>query len=156
MTEEKDVHSSPPARTPKLQLTPEQPSTGECWIPPKKETLHPRAKEKPQQDGRRGEIAFTIKPHTSQTCSGGSNKTLYAPEGRDPAETEPDLCLRLLQRYGLAVVCRRGRGSGCSYLVTQPVAKALLNEVAINLTTEPPSRQPTNCKTIIPKKSSHC
>ena len=36
----------------------EQPSTGECWIPPKKDTLHPRAKENPQQDGRRGTTAL--------------------------------------------------------------------------------------------------
>ena len=28
--------SSSPARTPKLQLAAEQPSTGECWISPKK------------------------------------------------------------------------------------------------------------------------
>ena len=28
-----DVHSSSPARTPKLQLAAEQPSTGECWVP---------------------------------------------------------------------------------------------------------------------------
>ena len=35
-----------------------------CWIPPKKDTPHSRAKEKPQQDGRRGEIAFRIKPYT--------------------------------------------------------------------------------------------
>ena len=42
---------SSPARTPKLQLTAEQPSTGECWILPKKDTPCPRAKEKPQQDG---------------------------------------------------------------------------------------------------------
>ena len=32
--------SSSPARTPKLQLTAEQPSTGECWIPPKKNISH--------------------------------------------------------------------------------------------------------------------
>ena len=32
------------ARTPKLQLTAEQPLTGECWIPPKKDTPHLRAK----------------------------------------------------------------------------------------------------------------
>ena len=36
MAEQKDVCSSSPARTPKLQLTAEQPLTGECWIPPKK------------------------------------------------------------------------------------------------------------------------
>ena len=34
----------------------------------------PRAKEKPQQGGQRGEIAFRIKPHTHQRCSKGSNK----------------------------------------------------------------------------------
>ena len=54
MAEEKEVSSASPVRTPKLQLTDEQPSTGECWIPGKKDTLQPRAKKKPQQDGRRG------------------------------------------------------------------------------------------------------
>jgi len=49
------MHSSSPVRTPKLQLTTEQASTGKCWIPPKKYTPHPRANEKPQQDDRRGE-----------------------------------------------------------------------------------------------------
>ena len=39
--------SSSPVRTPKLQLTAEQPLTGECWIPPKKGTPRPRAQEKP-------------------------------------------------------------------------------------------------------------
>ena len=34
----------------------------------------PRAKEKPQQGGQRGEISFRIKPHTHQRCSKGSNK----------------------------------------------------------------------------------
>ena len=39
------------------------------------------------------------------------------------------------------MACHRGRGSGCSYLATQPVAKALL-EVTIDLTVELLSRQP--------------
>ena len=34
----------------------------------------PRAKEKPQKDGRRGEFAFRIKPHSRERCSEGSNK----------------------------------------------------------------------------------
>ena len=63
MVEQKDMRSSSPARTPKLQLTAEQPLTGECWIPPKKDTPPPRVKEKSQQDGRRAEIAFRIKPN---------------------------------------------------------------------------------------------
>ena len=79
--------------TPNLQHAAEQSSKGECWIPPKKDTPHPRAKEKPQQDGRRGEIAFRIKPHACQRCSEGSNPTLCAPEPRDLTETEPDLPL---------------------------------------------------------------
>ena len=72
---------SSPVRTPKLQLTAEQPSTGECWIPPKKDTPRPRAKEKPQQDCRRGEMLR------------GLTQTLCAPGPRDPTETEPELCL---------------------------------------------------------------
>ena len=39
MAEWKDVHSSSPVRTPKLQLTAEQ-STGECWIKKKKKMPH--------------------------------------------------------------------------------------------------------------------
>ena len=39
------------------------------------DTPCPRAKEKPQQDGRRGEIAFRLKPHTHQRRLEGSNKT---------------------------------------------------------------------------------
>ena len=56
-------------------------------------------KGKPQQDGRRGKIAFKLKPHTHQKCSGGSNKTFCASGHRDFTETEPDLCLSLLQRH---------------------------------------------------------
>ena len=59
------MHASS-VRTLKLKLAAEQPSTGKCWIPPKRDTLCPKAKEKPQQDGRRGEITSSIKPHTYQ------------------------------------------------------------------------------------------
>ena len=85
--------SSSPARTPKLQLAAEQPSTGEWWIPPKKDTPCPRAEEEPQQDRKGDEIAFRIKMNTHQRCSKGANKTLCAPG--DPTETEPDLPLSL-------------------------------------------------------------
>ena len=68
------MRSFSPARTPKLQLAAEQPLTEECWIPPKEDTSHSRAKEKPQQDARRGEIAFRIKPYTHQRRLEGSNK----------------------------------------------------------------------------------
>ena len=36
-------------------------------------TPWPKAKEKPQQDCRRGKTTFRIKPHTCQRCLEGSN-----------------------------------------------------------------------------------
>ena len=51
MAEQKDVLSSSPEGTPKLQLIAEQLSTGECWIPAKKDTPCPRVKEKPFTKG---------------------------------------------------------------------------------------------------------
>ena len=80
--------------------------------PTKKDTQHPRAKEKPQQDGRRDKITFRIKPHTLQRCSEGSKKTLFT--AGDLTETEPDLTLSVyvLWRYSSAVACRRDRDYG--------------------------------------------
>ena len=74
-------------RIPKLQLAGEQSLTGECWIPQKKDTPHLREKEELQQEGRRGELAFKIKPHTCQRSLEGSNKTLWAPGPRGLTET---------------------------------------------------------------------
>ena len=118
------MHSSSPVRTSTLQLAAEQPLTGECWIPPKKHIPHPRSKEKPQQDGRRSEIMFRIKPQTHQRCSEGTNKTLCAPGSRernsDPHKRLSQTCRGvfecLLQRHGSAVTCCGYRGSGCSRL----------------------------------------
>ena len=89
MAEQKHMRSSSPERSPKLQLAAEKALTRECWIPPKKDTPCPRAKEKPQQDGRRSEITFRMKPLTRQRHSEGSNKPCAY---QDP-ETEPELCL---------------------------------------------------------------
>ena len=47
--------------------------------------------EKPKQDGRKGEIAFRIKPLTYQRFLEGSVKIFCTPG--DPTETEPDLPL---------------------------------------------------------------
>ena len=60
-------------------------------IPPKKDAPCLRAKEKPQKDGRRGEITFRIKTYIHQRYSESSNKTLCTPG--DPTEPEPDLPL---------------------------------------------------------------
>ena len=50
----------------------------------KKDILRPRAKEKPLQDGRRGEITFRIKPHNRQRCSEGSNKPCVQQDPETP------------------------------------------------------------------------
>ena len=67
-------------------------NTREIWIPPQKDTPHPRAKEKPQQDSRRGEITFRIKHHICQRNSEDSNKPCVHQEPETP-RTEPELCL---------------------------------------------------------------
>ena len=92
MVEWKDVHSTSPAKTPKLQFTAEQLLTGECWIPPKKGTPCLRAKEKPQQDGRRGEIVLEANCIPTRD-SRGLKQILCEPGPRDLTETEPELCL---------------------------------------------------------------
>ena len=90
------MHPYSPVRTLKLKLDAEQPSTGKCWIPPKKDTPRPKAKEKPRQDGRRGEITFSIKPHTYQKHSEGSNKILCVP-GEPTDRDRPSFeCLSVL------------------------------------------------------------
>ena len=136
MAEYKDLHSSSPAlRTPKLQLSAKQPLTGEHWIPPKKKnTPRPGAKEKLQQDGRRGEITFRIKPLTPQRHSEGSN---------EPFEHQDPETLQLSQNC-LSVSCRDmgqqwpAAGTGALGAADLGMTYALLQEVAINPTIEPP------------------
>ena len=80
-----------------LRLTAEQPSIGECRIPPKNDTLNPGVKEKPQQDGMMGEILFRLKPYTCQRCTEGpQNPVGTRTQGKEQwltKETEPDLPL---------------------------------------------------------------
>ena len=149
--------SPSPVRTPIFQLTAEQPSTGECWILLEKDTPHPRAKEKPQQDSVRGKFLFIIKPHIHQRCLEGSNEILCAPGPRDTAETEPDLPLSVWVPPAEPWVSS-GFPWGQGLLVQQTwvmqrVAQALLEEVTISPTIEPLTDLPTNCRTIIPRNS---
>ena len=69
---------------------------GRCWSGSCVERLwgdtpHPRAKEKPQQDCRRGKIAFRIKPHPLEILR-RLKQTLCAP---GPTQTEQELCLNV-------------------------------------------------------------
>ena len=83
---EKNAGSSPPGRTPKSQLAAPQPSTGERWNPPKKDT--------PAAEGQ-GEAAT----RRQEACNHILSQTSYPPEAlggprersSDPhPETEPD------------------------------------------------------------------
>ena len=59
------MRSSLPARASKLQLAIEQPSTGRFWNTPIKDTACPKAKKKPQWDGRRGTVMIKSEPYVS-------------------------------------------------------------------------------------------
>ena len=82
--------------------------------PTKNDTRHPRAKEKSQKDGRRDKIAFRLKPHTCQRYSEDSNKPVRTRTQRPHRDLDRIMFECLLWRYGSAVDCCRGRGSGCS------------------------------------------
>ena len=125
-----------------------------CWTtinrrmldPTKKDIPSPRAKEKPQQDGRSGEI---MKPYTCQRCSEAPNKTLYIQRlHRDWARP----VLESSAKVQLSSILPQGQG----LWVQQSRGITPVEEVAINPTAEPQSRWPTNCRKILPVKFSHC
>ena len=66
----------------------------------KKDTPCPNTKVKPQQDGRRGEIAFKIKTYTGQRGSEGSNKPVHTRTRRSHRDRARAVSERLLRRYG--------------------------------------------------------
>ena len=82
------MHTFSPLRTVKLHLTSEQPSKDNVRSrqkrKKKKKNPCPRAKENPQQDRRRDEIAFRIKHLTHQRHSEGSNKSCVHQDPETP------------------------------------------------------------------------
>ena len=92
-----------------------------CWKYLWGDTPHSRAKNKPQQNGRRGEFVFRIKPHFCQRLSEGSNKPCVH---QDPGkrhwphkrltQTCPAVSRSLQWRRGSVVACCRVGSSGCS------------------------------------------
>ena len=148
---EKDMRSSSPVRMPKLQLSAEQPSTGECWISPKKYTLCPRAKEKSKQDGG-GRCKITFKSNTMPTreAQRAQIKPCVHQDPGIPQQTEPDLPLSVWVSPAEAQVSSGlPQGQGLRLQQTWELSH-------VSPTTEPPSRQPTEWRTIIPKKFLHC
>jgi len=76
------VYSSPPVTVPRSQIAVEQPSTGECWNPPKKDTLQPKTQKKLQKDGRRGTIMIKSSPIPSRWV-------IHKLENNNPKEVLP-------------------------------------------------------------------
>ena len=70
MVEQKDVFSSSPARTPKLELAAERPSTGGCWNPPQKKIPYVQG----QTRSHNKTVRVKIKPHTRQRTSKRAQK----------------------------------------------------------------------------------
>ena len=83
----------------------------------KKDTPCPKAK-KPQQDGRRGEIEFRVKPQPSRDARRAQVTLCMHIQDPDAPQRLSQTCLSvfecLLQRHRSAVACHRDRGSGCS------------------------------------------
>ena len=94
-----------------------------------------------EQDGRRGKIMLTIKPHRDAWRTQTKPWVHQDPEA---PQRLSQTCLWvfecLLWRHASAVACRGDRGSGCSRPGTrQHVAQTLLEEAAISSTIDLPS-----------------
>ena len=59
---EKDVCSSSPVKTPKLQLTAEQPLTGKCWTHQKKDTQGQRRNPSKMVGGAKSHLESNLIP----------------------------------------------------------------------------------------------
>ena len=125
--------------------------------PPKEDIPWSRAKEKPQQDGRRGAII-------PETLGGHKQNLVYTKTKRKeqwpPQETGTDLPVSVWESPAEAWVsgglARGQRLWQQQSWEAQCVTWVLLKEVTISPTIELLGRQVTNWKTIIPKKFSHC
>ena len=153
MAEKNDVCSSSPVRTPKLQLTAEQPSTGECWV---------HQKEIPHVQGQRRSPSKTVggvKSHleSNHIPARDARWTPTKPCTHQDTETPQRLsqtCVWVFSEVRVSSGLLQGQGlwvqlPGHTAWGISPLG------VSINPTIELPSRGPTNCRTIIPKKFSH-
>ena len=95
MVEQKDVHSYPPARASKSQLTVELPSTGGHWNLPNKAPPSTKT-NKLQQDGRRDTTTIKSNPIpakwvTHKLDNNNTKEGLHCYEGSEPNVRLPSL-----------------------------------------------------------------
>ena len=91
-----------------------------CWTtvdrrmldPTKNDTPHPRAKEEPQKDGRRGKIMLKSNSIPARDVQRAQTNLVHIRTQRPQKEWARTVFEDLLWRYGSAVACHRG--SGCS------------------------------------------
>ena len=153
------MRSSSPMKTPKLQLATEQPSTGECWIPPKKDTPCPRAKEKPQQDTRTGKITNRNKLHWPEMHGGLKHSLVHTRTqrpNRDWARPAFECFSVSCRGTGQQWPAAGTEALGARDVGRTPCGISPFEGVTINSTIELWSRRLTNCRTIIPNKLLHC
>ena len=101
----------------KLQFTSDQPSTGECWIPPNNDTPCPKQRSSTNKIVGGAKSQLESNPIPSRGAQRASAKACAHQDPETPQRLS-QTCLWvsecLLQRYGSAVACLRDRGYGYS------------------------------------------
>ena len=87
------MQSSSPVRPPKLQLTAEQPSTGQCWIPPEKEPCVQVQRRSPNKMVGGAKSCLESNPIPTRDTWRAQTKPCVHQDPETPTETEPDLPL---------------------------------------------------------------
>ena len=97
--------SSSSIRTPKLQLTAKQPSTGECWIPPKKKIPHVQG-QSPSKTVEGTESCLELNPTPTREARRAQTKPCVHQDPENPGFPYPP------------AFCSSppwGRGGGCPF-----------------------------------------
>ena len=156
------MHSSSPERTPKLQLSAEQASARKFWIPLKRDTPCPRTKETHIKRTERMKSHLESNLIPARDAQGAQ---AHQDPGIPQRLSQTCLCMFVSICLCVFVPAETWVSSGLLWRqglwlqqtwVILCVASALLEEVTISPNIEPPSKQPTNCRTIMPNKLSHC
>ena len=84
MAKYKDVYSSSPARTPKLQFTAEQLSTGEFWIPPIKDTHVQGQRRSPSKMVGRDKFCLESNPILTRDAQRAQTNLVPPTPAQDP------------------------------------------------------------------------
>ena len=137
--------SSSPARTPKLQLTAEEPPTGECWIPPEKIPHIQGQRRSPNKMAGGAKSHLESNPIPARDDCKAQTRT-QGPQMRDWARpTFECLCISCGGACQQWPIARKGA-----------LAAADLGSMPCEPHHRAPNRQSTNWRIIISKKFTHC